>query len=506
MKHLPAQRGLKPLVFALILLTTGCTGLPPYPVLQLPGPNADTSGSNTSGTNASTANAPFRDVSWQQTPEQQDESARRVAELLAQPLSAERAVDVALINNPQLQMRLAELGIGLADLEQARRLPNPGFSFLRTRTADGLDIERGLHFNLARLIFYPQLRSIEAKRFEQTRVLTLHEAASTANRTRRAFYEAVAARQKLNYALQVKDTADAAAELARRLEQAGNYNPLSRAREQAFAVDAQQALTRARQQETSTRIRLLRLLGLPSDITTLKLPDTLPALPDQLRDESDIRRAGLNQRLDVQAAQQDALRTADLLGLTKVSRFITLTELGFERETGPAGEKKYGVDIGLTLPLFDSGDARVARAQAAYQRSLMRVKATVLEADGDLQLALDAWRTQWELAKRQRDNAVPLRRRITDETLLRYNGMIGSVFELLAESRAQITSVSTYIDLLRDYWMADSDLSMALLGRPVVGLAVGGLPHGAAGASPHGAGAAPEAAAPTASAPHAGGH
>lgn len=495
-------------LLSLSLLCAACSGLPPMPPLVLttplpaPAVGSEEQGQTqtTTATNVAAQSAPaVRTLQWHQTPEQRALAADTVQQRLAEPLDAERAVDIALIHNPLLQSRLAELGIGLADLEQARRLPNPGFSFERIRTSEGLDIERGLHFNLARLIFYPQLRGIEAKRFEQTRLLTLQEAYSVANRTRRAFYEAVAARQKLAYATQVKDTADAASELAKRLEKAGNYNPLSRAREQAFAIDAEQALTRARQQESATRIRLLRLLGLPASHAQLRLPDRLPALPEQLRDSSDIRRIGINQRLDVQAAQQEALRTADQLGLSKVSRFITLTELGGLRETGPGGEVKRGIEVALTLPIFDSGDARVARAQATYDRAVSRVQAAVIEADGDIQLALDAWRMNWELARRQRDETVPLRKRITDETLLRYNGMIGSVFELLAESRAQVNSVSAYIDLLRDYWMADADLTLSLLGRPALGL----------NATPHGGGAvSPEAAAAAAAgAPHGpGGH
>lgn len=475
-------------------LLSACTGLPPAPEMRLP-PSPLSSAASAQGAQSPSAQ---RTLDTAQSEAEQERKAQQVRTWLAEPLNAERAVDVALLNNATLQARLSDLNIGLADLEQARRLPNPGFSFLRTRTDEGLDIERGLHLNLARIIFYPQLRGIEAKRFEQTRQAVLHDALNIANRTRRAFYEAVAARQKRYYAEQVKDTADAAGELAKRLEQTGNYNPLSRAREQAFALDAQQALTRARQQESSTRIRLARLMGLGPSDAALRLPDELPPLPSKLRDADEIRRIGINQRLDVQAARQDALVSADVLGLTKASRFITVAELGGLRETGPGGEIKRGVEVSLQLPLFDSGDARVARAEAVYQRSLARVRAAVIEADGDVQLALDAWSTHFELARRQRDETIPLRKRITDETLLRYNGMIGSVFELLAESRAQIASVAAYIDLLKDFWQADSDLNMALLGRPVISL----------GTAIVAGGQTPEAAAASAGAGggHPGGH
>ena len=49
---------------------------------------------------------------------------------------------------------------------------------------------------------------------------------------------------------------------------------------------------------------------------------------------------------------------------------------------------------------------------------------------------------------------MPLRKRIADENLLRYNGMLIGVFELLADARAQIASVNASIEALRDFWIA----------------------------------------------------
>jgi hypothetical protein len=40
------------------------------------------------------------------------------------------------------------------------------------------------------------------------------------------------------------------------------------------------------------------------------------------------------------------------------------------------------------------------------------------------------------------------------------------VFELLADARSQIASVHGAIDALRDFWLAQADLDMALVGKP----------------------------------------
>ena len=63
---------------------------------------------------------------------------------------------------------------------------------------------------------------------------------------------------------------------------------------------------------------------------------------------------------------------------------------------------------------------------------------------------------------------VPLNKRIGEENVLRYNGMLLSVFDLLADARVQIASVNNYIEALRDFWIAQSDLQMALVGRPAL--------------------------------------
>jgi outer membrane protein TolC len=79
--------------------------------------------------------------------------------------------------------------------------------------------------------------------------------------------------------------------------------------------------------------------------------------------------------------------------------------------------------------------------------------------------AYSAYRTAFDLSRHYRDEIVPLRKRISEEVLFRYNGMLMSVFELLADSREQVAAVNGYIESLRDFWIAESDLQMALTGR-----------------------------------------
>ena len=125
-----------------------------------------------------------------------------------------------------------------------------------------------------------------------------------------------------------------------------------------------------------------------------------------------------------------------------------------------------GWEIGFELPLFDWGDARVAKAEAVYMQTVHLAAQTAIEARSEVREAYTAYRTAFELARFQRDEVVPLNQRISEENLLRYNGMFIGVFELLADARTQIASVNTSIQALRDFWLAQADLDMALIGKP----------------------------------------
>ena len=390
----------------------------------------------------------------------------RIAELLAAPLDADAAVQVALLNNRGLQAGLQALGIAAAERVQAGRLANPGFSFGRSRKGDEVELERGLHFNLVRLLALPLITQAEARRFEQTQHQVTLQVLNLAAETRKAWVLAVAAEQGSRYMRQVMEAAEASAELARRMASVGNFNRLQQAREQAFYADAALSLARAEQARLSSRERLTRLMGLWGTQTGYRLPERLPELPPEPADQADIERLALAQRLDVQAARLGAEQTARNLGLTRATRFVNVLELGLAHNSSNEGPTQRAWEIGFELPIFDGGGARSARAEAVYLQSLHHAAEVAVNARSEVREAYGQLRSSWDIARHHRDEIVPLRQRIAEENLLRYNGMLIGVFELLADARLQITSVNGAIEALRDFWLARADLDMALIGPP----------------------------------------
>ncbi len=407
-----------------------------------------------------------KDVRWARSDADLDNIDKRVAEFLAKPLTVDDAVQVALLNNRGLQATFQELGITEAEVVQAGRLPNPGFSFGRSTRGDEKEIERGLHFNIARLIALPWIGQMEARRFEQTKAMVAMSVLSLAADTRKSYFNALAADEAVRYMRQVKQAAEASAELARRMEQIGNFNKLQRAREQVFYADAALNLARAQQAQRSTRERLTRLLGAWGAQAQFVLPERLPDLPKEPTELPDIERVALAQRLDVQGAKLAAEQTARNLGLTRTTRFINVLELGIVRNSSNEAPTQRGWEISIELPLFNWGGARVARAEAIYMQTVHRAAETAINARSEVREAYAGYRAAFDIARHHRDEIVPLRQRIAEENLLRYNGMLIGVFELLADARAQIVSVNNAIESLRDFWLAQADLDMALVGKP----------------------------------------
>ncbi len=388
----------------------------------------------------------------------------RLSQLLSVPLTPDSVTEIALLNNKRLQVALADLGIAEADLVQAGRLRNPGFSFGRLSGGGETEIERAILVDLTGLLTMPMRRAIEERRFGQAQLQTALQAVRTATDTRRAYFQAVAAHQTLRYLQQADLAAQASAELAQRMAKVGNWGKLEEARELAFRAEVAAQLVRAGHAARATRERLVRLLGLTDEHASLKLPDRLPDLPAATESIERIESRALSQRLDVQAARLETESTAKSLGLTRTTRFVNVLEIGYQNKSANGAPRADGYEVELSLPLFDWGTARMRRAEAIYMRSLQRTADVAVQARSEVRELHSAYQSSYQVARQYRDEIVPAKKRVSDEVLLRYNGMLASVFELLADARSQIASINAAIDAQRDFWVADTELQFVMHG------------------------------------------
>jgi outer membrane protein TolC len=405
---------------------------------------------------------------WLKTEKAQEVNRDNVKTLLEKPLTIENAVQVALLNNAQLQADFYELQLAEADVVQAGRLPNPTFSMLYARHNGDYKIEQTITMNIMALFTMGKATEIEKKRFEATQNRMVLQVLDLAKQTRNAYINALASKQNVNYLSQVNESAHATYTLAKRMREAGNWTTLDEGREQSFYTETALELTKAENQCLQAEERLTQLLGLkhPADF---KLPERLADLPDSEERLKSINQDDFAKRLDLQQTRLNTESLAKQLGLTKATHFINVLEIGPARVLeGRRGDPtKKGIDLSFELPIFDWGSSKVKRAEATYMQAFHQANQQAIVAASEVRTQYNHYLSTYDLAKRYRDEIIPLRQSILKESLLRYNGMLMSPFELMVAAREQVLAINRYIETLRDFWLADSDLDMVLVGSPI---------------------------------------
>jgi outer membrane protein TolC len=77
------------------------------------------------------------------------------------------------------------------------------------------------------------------------------------------------------------------------------------------------------------------------------------------------------------------------------------------------------------------------------------------------------YRSAFDIAQHMQTEVLPTRKFINDELLLRYNGMLTSVFDVLADSQTQTQTMQAAVSAQRDFWLAHADLQAVLAGAPL---------------------------------------
>ena len=405
---------------------------------------------------------------WANTTAQKQAAAEQLKALLAAPLSVNDAVQIALINNANLQANFYDLQIAEANMVQAGRLPNPIFDMLYAKNGGEFKIEQALTFNILALFTMPKASAIERQRFTATQNKVVLTVLDTARQTRNAYYDALAARESVHYLTRVNDSAEATAEFAKRMQKAGNFSALDKAREQVFYADAALDLARAKNSQVQAEEALMRLLGL-SERTAFTMPERLPDLPKSNDNLKEVKAEDFAKRLDITQMRSQTEALANQLGLSQATRFVNVLELGPARVLEGKRDDPYkkGITLSFDLPIFDWGQSKVKRAEATYMQALQHSANLAVVAASQVRSHYAQYQASYAIAQYYRDDVIPLRKKMLQENLLRYNGMLIGPFDLMADARAQVQSVNSYIAALRDFWVADSNLEMVLVGEPI---------------------------------------
>lgn len=409
-----------------------------------------------------------KDVARIDSPMTAARAQSQVSRLLHSPLSADAAVQVALLNNAGLQAAYNRLGIAEAVTVQASRPPLPAFSLERVSTSVELDIERKVVGSILALAVWPARKKIAGVRFAQAELLAAEETVRLAAETRRAYVNAVAAREIAGALGKAKASAEASAELAAQLKETGAVNALDLARRQVFATEMEAQVATARQQATAAEERLTRLLGLWDAELASVLPSALPGLPRKSRSVGAVVQEAMDRRVDLAVGKLEVEALAKSYALTRTTRFINVLDAGgiskTQKEQGERKANGGGFDIAFEIPLYDFGKARKREAEQRYHEALNTLAETAVNARSEAREAYAAYASTHAIALKYQREVLPLRETISAETELQYNAMQVDAFTLLETARANAAAKVASIEAKRNFWIAFTDLSAAVLG------------------------------------------
>jgi cobalt-zinc-cadmium efflux system outer membrane protein len=403
---------------------------------------------------------------WYLSAEFDAQVAQEVQMLLQDTLAIDEAIQVALLNNRNLQALYADLGVAQADLVQAGLLRNPVFDgavrFLLSGGQPELEFNTALDF--LNIFYIPLRKRVAAARFEEAKLQVTGAVLDFTATVQATFYRHQADEQRLELLQTIGQALAIALEVAQRLHDAGNITDLDLARERVLLEEARLQLRAAEIAARQSREQLNTLMGLWGPQTTWRIDRRLPALPTQPRPFADLERLALQQSLDLASARQRVIVAGEQLGATRAVALIPEAELGGHGER-EEGEWDVGVSFGFPLPLFDQGQARVGEAVTELRRAQQEYYALGVQIRSVARTVHERLQGAQDRALYYRDIVLPLRERIVNETQLHYNAMQLGVFDLVRAREQQIQTAVAYIETLLDYWLAHTDLEYLLSGR-----------------------------------------
>ena len=412
-----------------------------------------------------------QDVRWDRGTADDDAVAERVDALLADELTANAAVQVALLNNDGLQATYESLSVAQADLVQAGLLLNPVFD-AQVRFAEGgggTGLDLGIVQDFLDVFQIPLRKRVAAASFEGVKARVAGEVIDLAAETRRTYYELVAALQTIELRQTVVDAYAASYDIARRLRGAGNITDLQLARERAQYEQSKLDLASAETLATVRRQQLAALMGVWGERgAAWRVPARLPEpAGDDLPDPASLEATAVANSLDLGVIRQQAFAEAERLGMSAGLTFLNRSELaaGAVAEREPDGEWSVGPAVAVPIPLFDTGRVGVERARALVNAANRRYRQAAVELRAGVRAAAAQLTNARAQAEYYRKVLLPIRQTVVDQTQLEYNAMLIGAFELLQARRDQVEAAAAYIDALATYWQARTALEQILAGR-----------------------------------------
>jgi cobalt-zinc-cadmium efflux system outer membrane protein len=406
-------------------------------------------------------------IYWNNGTDLDNEAAEKLGSLLKDKLTVDDAVQIALLNNRELQAVYSDLGVAQADLVQAGLLSNPIFDGAikwPTRGGGKPELELAVVMNFLDIFYLPLRKRVAAARFDETKTRVSGMVLDFAARVRTAFLLHQANEQMLELRQTIVQALTASFEVTRRLHEAGNITDLDFARERALLEGGKLALRSVEVAVRQSREELNTLMGLWGRQTEWRTDERLPDIPQQPIQTEELERVALDRSVDLLNARQRLVSAGEQLGLNKATALIPESHMGALGERTD-GAWEVGPVLEFPIPLFDQGQARTGRAAAELRRAQQEYYALAIKIRATARALRDRAQGARDRALYYRDIMLPLHERIVNEAQLQYNAMQLGPIQLLRAREQQIENGAAYVEALRDYWLARAELTQILSGR-----------------------------------------
>jgi outer membrane protein, heavy metal efflux system len=394
---------------------------------------------------------------WERGARRSPAVERRIGEILAEPLTADSAAELAVLGSPVLQARFEELAIAGAALTTATLPPRPQLQLQYRFAVDEGEqqVELSLVQDVTELLALVHGGRAAGAELRAARQRAVAAAIDLGARARGAFYGVVVAERRLALRRGAHEAAAAAAELARGLRASGHIIELSLTRELVLEQEASLGVRQGEAELEVARARLLAILGI-EDGTPFRVASQLPALPEEAPELADLDEASIAASLHLRAVRWQIVAAGQQVGAARLRGLLpgVLVGVSAKREDG------WGVGpiVGLSVPLWNRGQGTRVRAWAELRRLQHEHAALTLQVRAAAQAARARLESAHDRAATLRDHVVPLRERLLQEALLQYNAMNLSPFELLVIRRGMFEAEERLLDATRDFWLAQTQV------------------------------------------------
>jgi cobalt-zinc-cadmium efflux system outer membrane protein len=405
-------------------------------------------------------------VEWRMGSCQDEQVQTFIQCAIANELTADSAIQIALLNNPKIQAIFEELGIARADLVEAGLLSNPSFETeIRYPHVQGLqtNIEYLLISNVLDIFLIPIRTRLAATEYEQTKLMVSNEILNLAFHVRETYYRLVAEREKLKHIQSTVELTNILSDIVSKQMNVENINVLEFQLAQSKLIEAEIELSISQAEIIRLSEKLNRLLGFADDFCLIVPENLSDSIDYQGFDLCTLESIALENRLDLQIAYFEIVRLNRMLGLKDGWTYTNL-KAGLAGEKDAEGPNLVGLGLAGEIPIFNYGQAARLRLFAELRQAQDHFAELEIQVLSEVREAHKLLMNDLKIIDDYQNRLLPAQSKIVAFSEELYNVMGLGVDKLLDNKLQETVITQNYIESVKQYLIARVELDRALGG------------------------------------------